>query len=70
MQKGEVKWRRMPAASFAPGGLILDAPNSYVTGEEEKYGANGYMTLEFNGDKLNEIVRAPDGTSLYERELS
>jgi hypothetical protein len=70
MQTGGMKWRRMPAAKFAPGGLILDGPNSYISGEEEKYGANGYMTLEFNGDKLNEIVHAPDSTRLYERELA
>src|SRR6266550_2156028 len=58
---GAVKWRRMPAASFAPSGLILDGPNPYIIGEEEKYGANGYITLEFSDDKLNEIVHAPDG---------
>ncbi len=66
---GAVKWRRMPAASFAPSGLILDGPNPYIIGEEEKYGANGYITLEFSDDKLNEIVHAPDGTRLYEKQL-
>ncbi|HEX3248768.1 MAG TPA: hypothetical protein VHS05_05015 [Pyrinomonadaceae bacterium] len=64
-----VKWRRMPANNMAPSGLILDGPNQYLPGEEEDYGANGYMTLEFRDDKLNEIVHAPDGTRLYEREL-
>jgi len=66
----DVKWRRMPANNLAPSGLILDGPNQYIPGEEEDYGANGYMTLEFRDDKLNEIVHAPDGTSLYQRELS
>ena len=69
IEKHDMKWRRMPAANLAPSGLILDGPNQYLPGEEEEYGANGYMTLEFRDDRLNEIVHAADGKPLYEREL-
>lgn len=69
MEKHNAKWRRMPAGNLAPSGLILDGPNQYLPGEEEDYGANGYMTLEFRDDTLNEIVHAADGERLYERQL-
>ena len=47
MTEGKI-WRRMEAKNLVPGAIILDAPNQYVEGEEEKYGANGYVTLEFD----------------------
>jgi hypothetical protein len=70
MQKGEITWRRMPASGFAPSGLLLHGTNEYIPGEEEKYGPQGYLTLEFRDGTLNEIVHAADGTRLYERELT
>ena len=68
-KKGDAELRRMTATDAAPGGLLLDGPNPYLSGEENKYGPHGYMTLEFNGAGLNEIVHAPDGTRIYERAL-
>lgn len=62
-------WRRLPAAGLVPGALILDAPNPYIKGEEEKYGANGFVTLELDGPRAHEVVMAPDGTVLLENEL-
>jgi hypothetical protein len=62
-------WRRLPAAGLVPGALILDAPNQYIQGEEEKYGANGFVTLELDGSRAHEVVRAPDGTVLLENDL-
>lgn len=62
-------WRRLETKNLVPGALILDAPNRYVSGEEEKYGANGYLTLEFDGGRLNESVHDPDGTVLRERQI-
>jgi hypothetical protein len=63
-------WRRLETKNLVPGGLILDAPNRYVTGEEEKYGANGYLTLEFDDTHLNESVYDPDGTLLRTQQLA
>jgi len=68
-KNGGVTWRRMPAAGFAPSGLILDGPNPYIPGEEQRFGPQGYLSLEFKDNKLNEIVHAADRTRLFEREL-
>jgi calcineurin-like phosphoesterase family protein len=62
-------WRRLPAAGLVPGALILDARNEYIQGEEEKYGANGFVTLELDGPRALEVIRAPDGAVLLENEL-
>lgn len=62
-------WRKLPAAGLVPGALILDAPNPYIKGEEEKYGANGFVTLELDGPRAHEVVLAPDGTVLLEHDL-
>ena len=62
-------WRRLVSKNLVPGGLILDAPNPYVEGEEEKYGANGYVTLDFDERRLHETIHAPDGSVVRERQL-
>ncbi len=63
-------WRRLETKNLVPGALILDAPNRYVTGDEEKYGANGYLTLEFDGGHLHENIHDPDGTVLRARQIA
>jgi len=63
-------WRRVEPKNLIPGAIVLDAPNRYVAGEEERYGANGYLTLEFDANRLNEVVHEPDGTVLRERQLA
>ena len=63
-------WRRMEAKNLVPGAIVLDAPNPYVEGEADKYGANGYVTLEFDDRRMNEVIHAPDGTVLRERQLA
>lgn len=63
-------WRRVETKNLVPGALVLDAPNRYVAGEEERYGANGYVTLELDGPRLHEVIHDPDGTVLRERELA
>ena len=60
----------MEAKNLVPGAIILDAPNEYVKGEEEKYGANGYVTLEFDEHRLNETIHAPDGSVVRDRQLA
>lgn len=62
-------WRSLPARDGAPGGRVLDGPNPYLTGHEDRYGTHGYMTLEVDGAHLNEIVHAADGTRLLEQPL-
>lgn len=66
---GENRWLKLPANVSSPGAIMIDGPNPFVTGEETKYGVQGYMTLEFSDRQLNEIVHAPDGTVFYEQRL-
>jgi hypothetical protein len=53
-----------------PGGIMLDAPNPYIKGEEDKYGANGYVTLLFDGPNLTEEMRNPDGTLILTQKIA
>lgn len=67
---GMQNWYQLKSGNLVPGGVVLDGPNVYVEGHEREYGPNGYMTLEFDGPRLNEIVQAADGTVLYDRPLA
>jgi hypothetical protein len=62
-------WRKVAFKNMVPGGIILEGPNPYIPGHADEYGPNGYMTLEFNGKHLNEIIHTPDSRVTYEREL-
>jgi hypothetical protein len=66
----DTNWRQVAAKNTMPGGLILQGPNLYVPEHEKEYGPNGYLTLEFDGTRLNEIVQAPDGSILYNQEVT
>lgn len=65
----DTAWRKVNLKNMVPGGLLLEGPNPYVKGDENDYGPNGYMTLEFSDDHLNEIIHAPDGSVAYEQQL-
>lgn len=60
-------WRKVETKNLVPGALILEGPNLYVPGHTEKYGPQGYLTLEFTGEHLKEIVQTPDGSVAYEQ---
>ena len=64
-------WFLLPGKGFAPGGRVVDGPNPLIGGHDDpnKYGPQGYMSVEFSGPHLNEIVHAPDGTILFQRQL-
>jgi hypothetical protein len=64
-----VEWKRFAGASDVPACLVLDGPNPYVPGREEKYGPHGYMTLEFSGQRCTERVHLADGSLVLEQEL-
>jgi hypothetical protein len=69
--KGNSNWRVLTKRNFAPGGIVLDGFNPFIDKDDrpDKYGPQGYMTLEFDGPRLNEIVHAPDGMHFLERRL-
>lgn len=54
-------WHRLNAANGAPGGYILDGHNEFIQGHETEYVPHGYVTIEFDNDKLTELVRHADG---------
>jgi hypothetical protein len=65
-------WRRVPAAAGTPAAKQLDDPNPYVgpDANPERYGAQGFASLELAGPRLVERIHRPDGTIIHERELS
>ena len=65
------RWYRVGAKNLSPGALVLDGPNKYMKEDEvAKYGPNGYMTLDFDGERLTEVVHAADGKELYQRLIT
>lgn len=52
----------------APASLIWDAPNPFI--DDPDYGANGFLTLEIEGQHLVEVLHAADGTEVYRRALA
>lgn len=63
-------WRRLAARNLVPGGLVLDMPNKYIESDPDRYGANGYLTLEMDGPSVVERVHAPEGDVLLEQALA
>jgi hypothetical protein len=63
-------WRTLEAKPYAPGGIVLDGPNPYVTENPDLYGPHGYLILEIDKDSVVESVHDPIGTSLYENLLT
>jgi hypothetical protein len=66
---GESIWRRFDTRNMVRGGLVLDGPNPYIQEHETKYGPHGYMTLEFEGQHLIEVVHTPTGEEIYREEI-
>ncbi|MGJ4953549.1 metallophosphoesterase family protein [Bradyrhizobium sp. HKCCYLS20291] len=49
--------------------VVLEGPNPFITGEEEKFTPHGYSVLEFDGPHLREDVRDANGAVIYSRQL-
>lgn len=62
-------WKFLPKKDNCPSATILDGPNPYIGGYEDKYGANGYMTLVLTESELTEVVNDASGEVLYEKPL-
>jgi len=64
-------WVLLGKKNFAPGGRVVDGPNPFIGDGDDpnRYGPQGYMSVEFGGAHINEIVHAPDGSVIYERQL-
>lgn len=55
-------WLRLNGTADSPGGFVLDGRNPYIEKHEDEYVPHGYLTLEFEKDRLTEIVHQADGT--------
>ena len=62
-------WRNLEGRNLVPSAQVLDGENVYVEGHASEYRPNGYMTLEFDGDNLYEIVHLPDGTEVWNQPI-
>lgn len=65
-------WRKIPVSEKkkgVPECRVLDGPNPFVPGKEDRYGPQGYMTLELLGGTIAETVHAADGTVLHQGEI-
>ncbi|HKG14452.1 MAG TPA: hypothetical protein VKB12_14080 [Pyrinomonadaceae bacterium] len=64
-------WVLLGKKNFAPGGRVVDGPNPFIGDGDDpnRYGPQGYMSVEFSGAHINEVVHAPDGSVLYDRQL-
>ncbi len=67
---GDVGWYRLPEKNLVPSALLLDGPNPFVEGRAQRYGPNGYASLEFDGPNLVERIHAPDGSVLLRQSLT
>ena len=65
----DIMWKRLDATADSPPCLVLDGPNHYVVGKEEKFLPHGYVTLELDGPSLTERFHLPDGTAVYCNEI-
>ena len=63
------EWKSLESRNLVPSAKILDGENNYVDDQPGDYGPNGYMTLEFDGDELFEIVHMPDGTEVWNQSI-
>jgi hypothetical protein len=60
------QFRRIPGKGDAPSALVLDGPNQYIKGEEDRYAPHGFLKVRFDSDKLVETYLSPDGTQLMD----
>jgi hypothetical protein len=67
---GGYSWYRVEGKNLVPGAEVLDGPNKYLPGKTEKYGCQGYATLEFDGPHLTEVVHLPDSTEVLRQKLA
>jgi hypothetical protein len=74
------QWRQLPPKNGPnaagetvpiPGAWIYDNNNIYLPpGLQKQFAPNGFMRLEFDGDRLVEYVKAPDNANVWVRWLT
>ncbi len=68
------EWRRAGTREagglWLPSATVLEGPNPFIPGEEDKFTPHGYAVLALDGPKLTEQVLDPKGNVIYERTLA
>jgi len=49
---------------------VLEGPNQFIVGEEEKFTPHGYAVLNFDGAHLEEEIRSATGQVIYSKRLA
>jgi hypothetical protein len=49
---------------------VLEGPNEFIVGEEEKFIPHGYAVLNFDGAHLEEEIRSATGQVIYSKRLA
>jgi hypothetical protein len=68
-RKSSRQLSRFEKTAQSPGALVLDGPNPYIKGEEASFTPHGFVTLEFDDDRLVERFLDPDGTEFHHYAL-
>jgi len=68
---GGCTWRRLEATADSPGCIALDGDNMDMQkkSDQKKFAPHGFMTLDFEKDRLTERVFLSDGTELYKKSI-
>jgi hypothetical protein len=52
-----------------PSAVVLDGPNEFIPGEQDKFSPHGYAVLTLDGRRLKEQVLDATGHVIYEKQL-
>lgn len=67
----DTRWLKCKEKSETfPSTIVLDGPNEYVENYQQECGTQGYLTLEFSNEHLNELVHTPDGIIIKTTQLA
>jgi Calcineurin-like phosphoesterase len=61
------EWVIMKTAPHAPAAKLLDGPNFWIPEDPMRYSPHGFLTLDFDGDKVWETYYTPDKIAVSER---
>jgi hypothetical protein len=65
----DASWRTVARRAEAPRSLVLDGPNHDIGEHADKYGPNGFVTLELHPGRLREAVCDAEGRELWSNEI-
>jgi hypothetical protein len=61
------EWVNLKTAPHAPAAKLLDGPNLWIPEDSMRYSPHGFLTLDFDGDKVWETYYTPDKIALTPR---